>query len=231
MKYNLYAIFGAAAVFGLCLVLRKCKRRGGVLQVLAAALLLYKTVYYVKKNLTTEFCPPIEISAQSYFAVPLLYLFGGKKCRPAAAVLGILCGAGFFLGYGTLGFCIWNKLPHNAFFTAVVCHGILLTLGWFSLAESRFSAPGGSVLPLVLFMGLWAVLFYKEGGADLFFWRVLRPKFLFPASRPWQIPAALGYYGALVFLVVLAERLFFRWNAALFSETEAATLERAKEGE
>lgn len=231
MRYNLYAISGAVVAVCLCACLVKFKRRDVILRLLAAALLLYKTIYYVKKNLTAEFCPPIEISAQSYFAVPLLYLFGGKKCRPAAAVLGILCGAGFFLGYGTLGFRIWNKLPHNAFFTAVVCHGTLLILGWFSLAENRFSAQSGSSLPVILFMGLWAVLFYREGSADLFFWRVLRPKFLFPASQPWQILAALGYYGVLVFLVVLTERLFFLWNAALFSEEKAVVSDTAKEDE
>lgn len=231
MRYNLYAISGAVVAVCLCACLAKLNRKDVVLRLLAGALLLYKTIYYVKKNLTAEFCPPIEISAQSYFAVPILYLFGGKKCRPAAAVLGILCGAGFFLGYGTLGFCIWNKLPHNAFFTAVVCHGTLLVLGWFSLAESKFLPQSGSSLPVILFMCLWAVLFYKEGGADLFFWRVLRPKFLFPASHPWQILAALGYYGALVLLVVLAERLFFRWNAALFTEEESLVPDTAKEGE
>ena len=230
MKYNLYAILGAAAFVGICAFLRRKRWRRAALCCLAAGLLIGKTVYYVKKNLTTAFCPPVEISAQSYFVVPILYLFGGKKGRSAAAVLGILSGAGFFIGYGALGFYLWDKLPHNAFFIAVVCHGILLTLGWFSLTEERFPAGSGTVLPIVLFMSLWAVLFYKEGGADLFFWRVLRPAFLFPATQPWQILAALIYYGALTAFVIFLERLFFRWNALLVSgKVEGAKAAAAEE--
>ena len=210
---------------GLSALLKNRRGEGTFLRVSGAILFLYKAAFYVMKNLRGEFIVPVEISAISYFLIPLIIIFQCKKLYNVGAFFGILAGIGYFTFYTVFGSYAANLFSVRQGVIGCFCHGYLFLAGRYLFRKNAFALQESyKIWIAVLAMCGWALLFLGTGKTGtVFLYYILRPDFLFAEAFAWQsVLLLLGYYALLAAAFYGLIRLFYAQNGRIFRRQGAS---------
>lgn len=189
------------------------RQRSGVLRVICFILLSYNIYRYASRSIALNFLRiPVEFSAVSYFAVPLIVLLNLKFLKSWAAYSALLAGGGYFIAIALFGNAVYANGSTDGIVAALFCHGMLFICGLLLISEKRFSHNSSWALTIGLcYVGLRALLLRQRfsGGAGIFIYELLfalRPVKLFGGNI---LPV---YYSVLFLLVTASFKIFYSMN-------------------
>lgn len=213
--YNIICgIFFLFIVF-LSLLLGKIKYGKLVMQILACALLVYKTYIFASYYADGLTFVPIEISTISYFLVAITLIFSIKKFYIISSFFGIISGLGFYVFYIILGFKMPSIMPLNEVIIGSLCHGYLLLAGLYLFKNNTFEKSEKTKLWISIFAMLtWSLSFYDKGlyGTKFIFY-IIKPDFLYVFSIPvLNILMQVLYFALLTLIYSQVIRLFIFLN-------------------
>lgn len=213
----LYNLAPALSFISLIVAAHFTKQKN-VLPFLRAAsflLAIYKAAFYIVKNARGDLTVPVEISAVSYFIVPVIVAFRIRRAYTPAAFLGIASGLEFFLFYAAAGFTVSGGVSLKELIIGIISHGYLFFTGTALFTRCVFPKKESVKIWLAMLAILcWALLFYDvEQRGITFIYYVIKPQFLFVFSSPSaNLSAAVAYYATLCALFYGAVKLFFFCN-------------------
>lgn len=231
MLYNGICLTGFAIALILARLLQRSKNGVQALKILSALMLIWKTAFYINENANGRLRIPVEISALSYFVLPLIILPENRKLYPAGAFFGMLAGFGYFTVYSSVAFSFAESYGVREIILGCLSHGYLLICGLYLFKNHRFESSGESAVWItVLAMLCWGLAFYDvENARYVFIYYVVRPTYLnIFANASLNAAVTALFYGAVVAAFAGLVKGFFLLNRIRFEGRQRGSYVRKK---
>lgn len=192
--------------------------RRKIMRVICIALLLGNIVRYALIYPLVEgvIRVPVEFSQAAYFSVPAILLLGRKKAKSWAAYSGLMAGFFYYIAMIVAGGPLYNSYPPYDIYIAMFCHGALYICGLVTVGTEACNSKDSVKLVLGVVLVAGRALLLRpvvEGSERLLIYILLDGicvKQLLPQSS-WSITLPI-YYAAIIALVLLSIKGFFRHN-------------------